>query len=261
MTSDTFPEVPNTSSSGATVVSLRSERLIELGNRLVSDLGIDDTSDVLGRWMAHYLAELIEAAKAASAEARPAKLEKCSEAILNLWKHRYELPNGKRPFEDMEPIFRALESLDPRNETPRYYYALAEHESENETEVKKWLGLVDGFDRSAKILIRYCLSQAAQNAVDKTKEWVALAEAADLDHLDVQIIRVIMTESDLVDRPRRLCEKPWKIASSGWKASRRWQKDWWRISATSSRSWMRPITKRRLSAARFREIVRSRIRR
>jgi hypothetical protein len=208
MTSDTSREVLNTSSSGATVVSLRSEKLIELGNRLVRDLGIDDSSDVLGRWMAHYLAELIEAAKTASAEARPAKLEKCSEAILNLWKHRHELPNGKRPFEGVEAILRALESLDPENETPRYYGGLrSAHVSENETEAQKWLRLADGFDYSARILIRYCLSQAAQSAVDKTNEWVALAEDAGLADLDIPIIRVIMTESDLLDKPEEALRK------------------------------------------------------
>jgi hypothetical protein len=159
--------------------------------------------------MAHYLAELIEAAKTDSAEARPAKLEKCSDAILNLWKHRHELPDGKRPFEGMEPILRALESLDPENETPRYYKTLrrAAHESENETEVQKWLGLADEFNYSARILIRYCLSQAAQSAVDKTKEWVALAEDAGLDDLDIPIIRVIIAERDLVDTPEEALRK------------------------------------------------------
>jgi hypothetical protein len=85
--------------------------------------------------------------------------------------------------------------------TPRYYVPLrrAAQESENETEVQKWLGLVDGFDYSARILIRYCLSQAAKSVVDKAKEWVALAESADLDDTDVPIIRVIISESNLVN--------------------------------------------------------------
>jgi hypothetical protein len=201
MTSDTSQEAQNTSSSGATAVSLRSEKLLDLGDRLVSELSIDDSSDMLGRWMAHYVAELIDAARAASAETRPARLEKCSEAILNLWKHRYELPNGKRPFEGMEAILRALESLDPESDTPRYYGPLgrAAREAENETETQTWLSLVEGFDHSARILIRYCLSQAAKNAVDKTREWVNLVASADLDEMDVPIIRVIICEGDLVE--------------------------------------------------------------
>jgi hypothetical protein len=209
MTSDTSREAQNTSSSGATVGSLRSEKLLDLGKQLAIELGIDDSSDILGRWMAHYVAELIGAADTASAEARPAIFAKCNNAILDLWKHRYHLPNGKRPFESMEPILRALESLDPENDVPRYYSPLRRkaREAQNETEVKNWLSLVEEIDYSARILICYCLSQAAKTAVDKTKEWVRLAKSADLDEIDVPIIEAIIRESTLVERPEESLRK------------------------------------------------------
>lgn len=35
--------------------------------------------------------------------------------------HRAAFPNGKRPFEDLEPVMRAIESLDPEDDTPRYF--------------------------------------------------------------------------------------------------------------------------------------------
>jgi hypothetical protein len=159
--------------------------------------------------MAHYVAELIEAADKASAETRPGKLEKCRDTILNLWRYRYQLPNGKRPFEGMEPILRALESLDPENDTPKYYNPLRRmaREAEHKTETQKWLDLVEELDYSARILIRYCLSQAAKDAVDKTKEWVGLVEAAGLDEIDIPIIRVIIGESSLVERPEESLRK------------------------------------------------------
>jgi hypothetical protein len=155
------------------------------------------------------VAELIEATETASVETRPAKFEECSNAILALWKHRYQLPHGKRPFEGMEPILRALEGLDPENDAPRYYSPLRSmaREAKHETEVQKWLSLVEEFDYSARILIRYCLSQAAKTAMDKTKEWVALAESAELDEIDVPIIRVIIRENNLVERPEESLRK------------------------------------------------------
>jgi len=165
--------------------------------------------------MAHYIAELIEEAETAKVEERPAKFGQCADAILKLWERRHQLPNGKRPFEDLEPILRALESLDPTDDTPRYFRSqrLEANKTEQKSETMKWLDLADDLDYSAKILIRYCLTQAAQTALDKSKGWVALAEAAGFeDDIDLPVIRFIADESDLTKasepdaRARKLLE-------------------------------------------------------
>jgi hypothetical protein len=174
--------------------------LLDFGRALVKQLNLDPGVDTLSRWMAHYIAELIEAAETAKIEDRPANLAKCADAILGLWERRHQLPDGKRPFEDLEPILRALESLDPTNDTPRYFRSprMAVDETEESPETRKWLKLIDGLDYSAKILIRYFLTQAAQTALDRSKDWVALAEAAGLrDGIDFSVIRIITDESDL----------------------------------------------------------------
>lgn len=152
--------------------------------------------------MAHYIAELIQDAEKASAEERPAKMRACCDAILNLWKHRHTLPDGKRPFEELEPLLRTLESLDPEDNTPRYFRsvrAVADDAEEND-ETKSWLKLIDGLDYSAKILIRYSLTQAAQNALNKSVEWVGLAEAAGADEsTEFPLIRVIFEEDSVLE--------------------------------------------------------------
>jgi len=150
--------------------------------------------------MAHYIAELIEEAETAKVEERPAKFAKCADAILKLWERRHQLPNGKRPFEDLEPILRALESLDPTDDTPRYFRSprMAVDETEQNAETRKWLELADGLDYTAKILIHYCLTQAAQTGLDRSKDWVVLAENAGLEEgIDLPVIRIITDESDL----------------------------------------------------------------
>lgn len=177
------------------------KNVLALGKALVDELDLDPGVDTLSRWMAHYIAELIEATEIAKIEDRPTKLAKCADAILNLWEHRHQLPDGKRPFEDWDPILRALESLDPTDDTPRYFRSArkAAAETEQIAETRKWFELADGLDYSAKILIRYCLTQAAQTALDRSKEWVALAEAAGLkDSIDLSVIRIISDESDLL---------------------------------------------------------------
>jgi hypothetical protein len=189
--------------------------VLDLGQALVEELGLDPGTDTLGRWMAHYIAELIEEAETAKVEERPAKFGQCADAILKLWEHRHQLPSGKRPFEGLEPILRAIESLDPTDNTPRYFRSqrMAADETEENDEPRKWLKLVDGLDYSAKILIRYCLAQAAQTALDKSRKWVALAEAAGVeDSIELPVLRIITDESDLLKgsdlnvRARKLIE-------------------------------------------------------
>lgn len=189
--------------------------ILEIGRALINQLAIEPGDDTLSRWMAHYIAELIEGAETATEADRPEKLAKCSETILALWKHRYELPNGKRPFEEFEPIIRAIESLDPDNDTPRYFRSVRKtiDKPEDSAGVRKWLELAEGLDYSAKLLIRYCLEQASQDALDKSKEWVKLAEAAALeDGIDIPVIRFITPENKLAnesgteERARKLLE-------------------------------------------------------
>ena len=189
---------------------------MDLGRALVEELGSDRDVDTLSRWMAHYIAELIEAAESANDEDRPAKLDKCANAILKLWEHRHLLPDGKRPFEDWEPTLKALEHLDPADDTPRYFHTprMAAAQGEENTKTKKWLELADGLDYSAKILIRYCLAQAAQVAIDRSKEWVALAkEVGQENGGDFSVIRIIINESNLLkesepdDSARKMLEE------------------------------------------------------
>src|SRR6202050_2818855 len=120
MSLNTLRLVQDSSSLSPMVISIRSEPILQLGEKIVQELELDPSVDTLGRWMAHYLAELIRNAETAGVEDRPEKLLRCASAITDLWRHRSELPNGKRPFEEIEPILRALETLDPENATPRY---------------------------------------------------------------------------------------------------------------------------------------------
>jgi hypothetical protein len=62
--------------------------------------------------------------------------------------------------------------------------------------------MVDGLDYSAKVLIGYCLAQAARAAADKSKEWVKLAEAAGADDGASEIvIRFVSSAADLDEEP------------------------------------------------------------
>ncbi len=178
---------------------IRSDSILALGKKIVDELGPDQSVDTLARWMAHYIAEKIEDAEAATGEARDKKMSECSDLILQLWAHRSELPNGKRPFEDFEPIFRVLKSFDLDDTMPRYFREarLAADLNDEDELVAQWLNMASELDYTARMLIRYCLAMAAQDAVDKSRDWVALAKAiTEEDDIDIRVVRFITNDVD-----------------------------------------------------------------
>ena len=150
-----------------------------MGRKLVDELGAEPV-DTLSRWMAHYVAELIDAASNAAPEERAAAQRKCFETILELWGHRAELPDGRRPFENLEPIGGALESLDPDNEMPRFLRSVRGtiDKAEESSHTLSLFEFVNGIDSTARILIGYTLADVARSALDESKDWVAAAEKA-----------------------------------------------------------------------------------
>jgi hypothetical protein len=181
----------------------RSKALLALGCKLVEELGLDDSTDTLGRWMAHHIADLMVRAERATGEDKKLLEKECFELILALWKHLAELPNGKRPFEELEPVVRAIESLDPEDDHPRYYRPARppKGEVEEKSDTERWLELVAGLDYTVKLLIGDCLRAAADSAVDKTKEWVTLAEAAGIRDSVPQLVIRYVTKEDLGKEP------------------------------------------------------------
>ena len=158
----------------------RIEQVLALGRKLVDELGMEPSVDTLGRWMAHHIAELIDAAANAPPESRTETQKRCFDAIFELWSHRSELPDGKRPFENLEPIIRAVESLDPNDVVPRYFQIVRDGivEEDEESQTQSILKFVNDLDSTARILIGYALADAAHSAADKSREWVKLAENA-----------------------------------------------------------------------------------
>jgi len=154
--------------------------------------------------MAHYIAELIARAESKTGEEKQKDRKECFEAILTLWKHINDLPYGNRPFEDLEPIVRAISSLDPDDDTPRYFRSinLPQGQEEEKSERDRWLDLVGSTDYSAKILIGYFLGEAARVAIDKTQEWVKLAKAAGTEEDAYEVvIHFVSTNADLGREP------------------------------------------------------------
>lgn len=154
--------------------------ILNLGKKLVAELGLEDSVDTLGRWMAHYVAELISDVEPASLSERPVKEARCAAAILELWRHRHDAPGGRQRFEP-EPLLRAIASLDPESPGYRYFAHLRESAKGDDDAVQSWLRLADGIDTTARMLVVQCLVAAAAQARDRSRDWIAMADAAGIE--------------------------------------------------------------------------------
>ncbi|MEP5763526.1 MAG: hypothetical protein ABJ308_03000 [Halieaceae bacterium] len=180
----------------------KSEALVGLGKKLVVELGLDDSVDTLGRWMAHYLAELIEDCQSEADSTDKVRAE-LRDTVLALWAHRAALPDGKRPLEDFEPVFETLSSLRPSGEHryARVRYLPEEMEGES-PEAVSWLDLARQIDFASKSLIDYCISSATEKALDQAAEWVQLQEDAGVEEEPlILVIRAVRDRSEVYTDP------------------------------------------------------------
>ncbi|MBX3711864.1 MAG: hypothetical protein KF800_07885 [Lysobacter sp.] len=72
-----------------------------LGDRLVHELGLDDSTDTAGRWMAHHLAELLEQSRNLKGVKQKQAEKAATDLILRLWSRREVLPGGAYPLKDL----------------------------------------------------------------------------------------------------------------------------------------------------------------
>lgn len=177
------------------VKSLPYEGVLELGKRLLAQLELGRSTDILARWMAHRIAELIDAADKAPLDERELLSSKCASAILDLWRHRHELPDGSRPFGQLEPVLRALASLDPEATQPRFRVEFPDRVADGleDEGARDFLRLALDVDSMARTVIRHLVLEAVGSANVPTAEWVSLAQAAGLGASeDVYAIRIII---------------------------------------------------------------------
>jgi len=160
----------------------RSKAVIELGKRIVAGLKLGD--DIVAQWMAHFVAEKISAAELAPEATRDAAIAECVEAILKLWANRHTLPPYMRPLRELDPLLRTLKSLgvDDVDELRFFSHVPRDEELDGATEDEKRLfEFAIGLDHSARELIRYALSAAAERSADSVKLWLAEAVKGGLD--------------------------------------------------------------------------------
>lgn len=101
------------SSSEETVPSKAPKDLLGLGAHLVRELGLRDSTDTMGRWLAHHLAELMTESRnrKTSAAHRVEARKQATDLILKIWERRNLLPGNAYPLAQYKDILRVLSFL------------------------------------------------------------------------------------------------------------------------------------------------------
>ena len=179
--------------------SKQYSEILRLGELLVKELGLQQSVDTLGRWMAHHVSELMVEAEGSE---RQEVEDRCRDAILALWRHIDVFQNNHKPLEETGALFATIRALDPDN-TAHFYYsqALEKIEQSGQTEEsKRWLELSQGIDNSARLLIGVCLKEAVKDIKNDNEEWLKLAKNLDIDIPQTVVIRAFSDEPELSEQ-------------------------------------------------------------
>lgn len=166
-----------------------------LGEKLVAELNLIESTDTLARWMAHYIAELMVRAKQSDLPKRDEAQRLCAGAILDLWAQVRAFPAKRKVFKSIDRVIETIDSLHPdgephyRNELWRSLDACANNE---DGEVEKLLTTALGIDGAARNLIHHILAHASRLAGRESTEWLELAQnLSDEDPLTELRIRIV----------------------------------------------------------------------
>jgi len=99
------------------VPSPSADPIVALGERILTELDEVHTNDTLTRWLAHHIADLIEAAGQVSGASAPDADARA--AILQLWQHRSAWPSGWPPPRALATV-RLLDGLPDLDDPPQF---------------------------------------------------------------------------------------------------------------------------------------------
>ena len=173
--------------------SKQFDDIIALGKLLVDELQLNQSRDTLGKWMAHHIAEILQNTENFSGQKKTEAENRCREAVLSLWEHISHFPNGSRPLAEIEPLIATIKALDPEKSV-QYYYSNTQNQlnSAMPTEdAECWLELAKGIDYSARLLIRRCLKNVAEEIAQENSDWLDLAESLDADLPFTSVVRFV----------------------------------------------------------------------
>ncbi len=145
------------------------EEIIKLGKRIVEELKLEPSVNTLGRWMSHYVAELIQRMENCETKDEELALKKeCFDVILKLWQNVEHLPNVTKPLTELEPLLELLDALKKEDYTYPFWRNFRD-DFENPT-WKAWTTLVK--ENSENIFELSLYTSINSELLKKKKGWL-----------------------------------------------------------------------------------------
>ncbi|EME68624.1 hypothetical protein H261_17533 [Paramagnetospirillum caucaseum] len=150
-----------------------------------------EPTDTLGQWMAHYLAERLQDAEKAAGPEKASLERELFDLILQLWKHRGNIPGHRRPFRETDDLADKLRTLIDRSR-PWYFDPDARGASHSSG---GWIDKARTVDRTARDLIGCCIKHAVAETSGEDAAWADDSVAQQLDDgEDARLARVLFTD-------------------------------------------------------------------
>lgn len=150
------------------------DRTLELGEALAKDL---DDQDLLSRWMAHHISDLITRARTTSGPDGDALQREACDTILKLWEHRAAAPLRSRPTHSMDVVIEALDRLESPQDWRFYRTFRAEEEPDHDTMASvPALKLALELEANTRDVVIQVLKLAADEADKKDAPWIQVTE-------------------------------------------------------------------------------------
>ncbi|SHJ19029.1 hypothetical protein [Algibacter luteus] len=148
------------------------EEILKLGKKLIKELDLVYTGNTLARWMAHYLAELINNINKCESEEEKSKLQKeCCDIILEIWEKRERVPIEK-PTEKLKPIIDVI-SLLKKNEHPFIRHKFLDKRNGLKNSNSGWLSFLEIVkNNSERIYRKSLIAMVSEELLEKDKEWI-----------------------------------------------------------------------------------------
>jgi hypothetical protein len=200
-----------------------SAETIQLGKKLVKELGLEQTSNTLTRWMAHYVAELMVEAENAKG-AKKVKLEKeCCETILKLWGNRKKLPGNASPLSNFTNALQVLNGLNEVRDPKDPYRVMRERDD------SAWGTFSRKITKSYESMVMLSiLANVSQDILEREKEWLDHPEflsdeekqlingidrlLTGIDDYEIRIIYTSLNEKEPAVKPSKLAQVLKKIS-------------------------------------------------
>ncbi|GAA1526244.1 hypothetical protein [Brevibacterium permense] len=149
-----------------------SDPVIELGKSLANAL---DNSDIIGRWMAHHIADLITRSEAQPDDQDLAR--ETREVILKLWEHKAGGRFIRTPFEYVQPILAALARLEPDPPPWAHFRTFPARDLPSNDDLSHYpvLEAAGDMDREFGHLVRMAVAFAGRAALEREEPWVVAA--------------------------------------------------------------------------------------